>query len=92
MTLDTPQQPDTPPGAYYVSVQRDDGQWRPLAGPFTNDHAKALATVEPARNRAQDLDPRAVWYAFGTVRIDATAGVNLPAGILNKELGLGELL
>ena len=63
------QQPDSKPGAYYVSVIRGDGDWRPLLGPFINDHAKALALVDKARAKAEELDARAVWYSFGTVRV-----------------------
>ena len=77
------QQPDNKPGAYYVTVIREDGEWRPLVGPFLNDHAKALSMVEPARSKAQELDPRAWWYGFGTVRLDVSPEA-APQGILNR--------
>lgn len=75
--------PDTKPGAYYVSVVRG-SDWRPLVGPFINNHAAALDLVDAARDKAMSLDPRAVWYAFGTVRIDIEPGKAPPAGALNK--------
>lgn len=75
------QSPDTKPGAYYVSVMRGDGAWRPMVGPFIDNHAAALALVDKARAKAESLDPRAVWYSFGTVRVDSDAP---PAGILNQ--------
>lgn len=60
------QQPDIKPGNYYVSVRRDDGDFRLLVGPFPNDHASALAVVDRATKVATDLDPRAWWYSYGT--------------------------
>jgi hypothetical protein len=63
------QQPDTALGNYYVSMRRDDGQTRLLRGPFRNDHAGALAAVQAASAEAERLDPKAVWYSYGTVRM-----------------------
>lgn len=80
------QQPDTKPGNYYVSVARGAGDWRPLVGPFRNDHAGALAMVDKARAKAEQLDPKAVWYSFGTVRLDLD--VDGPVGILNQEFAV----
>ncbi len=74
------QQPDTKPGFYYVSVVRGANDWRPLRGPFVNDHAAALEAVMAAKYRALDLDPRGQWYSFGTVRSDTDLG----PGILDK--------
>jgi hypothetical protein len=74
------QVPDTKPGFYYVSVVRGESDYRLLRGPFVNDHAGALAAVDAARFRAYDLDPRAAWYAFGTMRSDDDMG----PGILDK--------
>jgi hypothetical protein len=76
------QQPDNKPGNYYVSVMRDGASWRPLLGPFENDHAAALGWVDAVRKKAEDLDPRACWYSFGTVRLEPDAAA--PAGMLNK--------
>ncbi len=72
--------PDSKPGFYYVSVVRGANDYRLLRGPFVNDHAGALAAVDAAGFRAYDLDPRAAWYAYGTVRMDSDAG----PGILDK--------
>lgn len=77
------QQPDSKPGAYYVSVRRGASDWRPLVGPFWDDHAAALALVDKAQAKATDLDPRACWYYFGTVRLDVDRDA-APAGILNS--------
>ena len=60
--------PDTAPGPYYISVMKDGGDWRMVSGPY-DKHADALALVDKARGICQDMDPRAHWYAFGTVRI-----------------------
>ena len=76
------QVPDNKPGNYYVSVMRDDGQYRLLLGPFVNDHKAALNLVNAVRRKAEDLDPRACWYAFGSCRLEPDAAA--PAGILNK--------
>lgn len=78
------QAPDTKPGAYYVSVRRGATEWRPLVGPFINDHAKALSLVDAAQAKATDLDPKACWYYFGTARIDIEPGKQPPPGILNS--------
>lgn len=79
------QTPDTKPGEYYVSVI--DGPRRALLlGPFTNDHAAALTMVDKVRTKAEELDPRAVWYAFGTSRMDA-GEVRIP-GRLNSYFGM----
>jgi hypothetical protein len=66
------QQPDSAAGNYYVSMRRDDGQTRLLRGPFRNDHAATLAAVSDASSQAERLDPKAVWYCYGTVRMAET--------------------
>lgn len=55
------------PGNYYVSVA-DGPKFNTLLGPFKT-HKKALAMVEPVRQKAEDLNPRAFFYAFGTVKM-----------------------
>lgn len=82
---DAPQQPDTKPGNYYVSVRRDNGDAVCLAGPFVDDHPAALAMVAAARRVACDIDPRAHWYSFGTLRTDHSYRRD---GILNDRLGI----
>lgn len=76
------QAPDTKPGAYYVTVV-DGARVGRLLGPFVNDHAGALAMVDAARRRAEELDPRACWYSFGTARADISGGVLPRPGVLN---------
>lgn len=73
------QTPDTRSGYYYVSVMRDDGAHRLLLGPYRDDHKSALRDVDVARAMAERIDPRAIWYAYGTCRTDDDRG----PGILN---------
>lgn len=77
------QEPDIQLGNYYVSVRRDDGMHGLLLGPFRNDHARALAAVPAARAKAEEVDPRAHWYAFGTCRLAADF---VTPGVLNHLL------
>jgi len=67
------QTPDTRPGFYYVSVIDGDRVAR-LRGPHIDDHAGALAQVEEARATLVELDPRAAFWAFGTIRVDSDLG------------------
>ena len=74
---------------FYVSVfdrEGNGGKGRHglLAGPFTT-HAEALRYVEPARRKAEEVNERAIWYAYGTLAMKD--GHNKP-GILNNLLGL----
>jgi hypothetical protein len=61
------QLPDTKPGPYFVSVA-DAGRVALLAGPY-DTHAEALAKVDHAQTLAEERDSRAVFYGFGTVRM-----------------------
>lgn len=74
------QMPDTAPGPYYVSVMKDGGAWRMVSGPYPL-HATALGLVDKARRICEEMDYRAVWYAFGTVRVEGTC---TDPGILQK--------
>jgi hypothetical protein len=69
---------EDPARKFYVSVV-DGERFNFLAGPF-DTHAEALAQVEPTRSRAEEVDPRACWYSFGTAR--APAGYTAP-GLLD---------
>ncbi len=62
------QEPDTKPGSYYVSV-RDNGCFGLLLGPFPNDHQAALDHVAQGRQLAEEVDPRAAFFSFGTCRM-----------------------
>ena len=66
---------------YYVSV-RDGSRWGLLLGPFT-EHDEALAWVDRVRAVADEMDPRAPWYAFGTT---AMASTYIKPGLLNDRL------
>lgn len=63
------QEPDTQPGAYYVTAV-DAGRVARLLGPFKGEHAHAVALlyVDTVRNKAEELEPRAAFWAFGTAR------------------------
>lgn len=70
--MDTPQQPDTRPGAYFVSGIHDAKGMVLLVGPFFNDHAGALALVNAAKAYICQHWPRYHFeVAFGTVRLPA---------------------
>lgn len=64
------QKPDTKKGFYYVSVRKDDGAARLLSGPYVDDHAAAIADVDKYQQMACAADPKAHWYAYGTMRSD----------------------
>lgn len=81
------QQPDSKPGMYYVTVI-DGARVGRLLGPFENDHAGALAMVDKVRDKAQELDPRAAFYAFGTCRVPGDESALIRAGLLNKYFGM----
>lgn len=81
--MNTQQQPDSKPGMYFVTAVKG-SQWIPLVGPFENDHAAALAMVEPARKKAEEIDAKAVWYAYGTMRADADTPQAKLVGRLNS--------
>lgn len=67
---------------YYVTLKRDTRTaW--LLGPFAK-HEAALAVVKPAYDKACELDPRAVFDAYGTSSI--TSEKSLPPGRLNAYL------
>ena len=73
---------DTRPGNYYVAAQ-EAGKTYLMAGPYTNDHAAALAAVWAAKEAACNRDGRACFMAWGTVRVE---GYSKP-GTLNAEVG-----
>ena len=78
------QTPDTKPGNYYVTAL-DAKRHAVLASPFRDDHQAALDMVDAAKKIAQEVDPKAVFYSFGTARTDYQ--YDLP-GVLNGRLGL----
>ncbi len=64
---------DSAGSAYYVTIQ-DAGRSAFVAGPYAS-HGEAEADLELVRNLGEALDPRAVWYAWGTARADAGTDV-----------------
>jgi hypothetical protein len=79
------QEPDNKDGNYYVSVI-DGTRYGFLLGPFYNNHQAALDMVDRARVKAQEVDPRAHFYSFGTLRVDKEVYNKL--GVLNKFFGM----
>lgn len=75
------QAPDPRPGAYYVSAANDSGGLWLMRGPF-EAHDAALDAVAPTKTKAEELDPRAFWMAWGTVRWKDDAG-DPPTGKMN---------
>lgn len=84
MTTTSQQQPDSRPGNYYVTA-KDAGKTWPMAGPFVNNHEAALAAVRAVREAACDIDGRACFMSWGTVRVEAA--YNKP-GPLNAAAGI----
>jgi hypothetical protein len=70
------------PRKFYVSAI-DGPRYTFLAGPF-NTHQEALDLVDSARTKANEVDPRAWFYAYGTAQ--APEGYEKP-GVLNDLLG-----
>jgi len=62
-----PPEADTAPGPYYVSAL-DAGRYVLASGPYAS-HRAALDRVALVRAIAERHDSRAVFYAFGTVRM-----------------------
>lgn len=79
------QEPDNKEGNYYVSC-RDGSRTGFLLGPFYNNHQAALDMVDRVRVKAQEVDPRAHFYSFGTLRVDKDVYNKL--GVLNKFFGM----
>ena len=75
------QEPDPRPGSYYVSCI-DGPRHAFLLGPYDN-HQDALDMVDEGRRIAQELDPAAHWYSYGTARVADYR----KAGILNEHIG-----
>lgn len=72
---------DPRPGFYYVTVRRPKAgggfEFRPLRGPFENDHAAAIRALPAARKEATDMDPKAQWYTFGIARCTESQGLGI---------------
>ena len=77
----------TQPGEYYVSV-RDGKRAALLLGPFTDDHQAALDMVDAVRAKSAEIDPRAVFYSYGTCRVWGVDRVPIRPGSLNRYFGL----
>ena len=73
---------------FYADIKRGE-KVGILAGPFPNEPA-ARAWLPQARNMAMDIDPRAAFDLFGTVRLERPDGAVLPKGVLNARLEVPE--
>jgi hypothetical protein len=67
---------------FYASVVSG-SRYLLAAGPYKT-HPEALAAVDPVRRAAEQVDPRAAFYAFGTLK----NGHGNRDGILNEQIGL----
>ncbi len=63
---------DQRPGFYYVTAL-DGGRSARIAGPYKS-HGAALDKVGPVKTLAEDVDPRAIWWAWGTMRSETDLG------------------
>lgn len=67
-------QVDHRPGYYYVTAV-DAGRYWLLSGPYIDDHGAALADVNVVREIAQESNPRAWFYSYGTARLEEPNGL-----------------
>lgn len=67
---------------FYTTVVREGAARKVgyLLGPF-DDESTARAAIPAARRLAEQVDPRTVFDAFGTCRLELSAGP-LPRGVL----------
>lgn len=70
---------DDRPGDYFVSAV-DAGKLSLVAGPYAS-HQQALDHVDSVRSIAEECDPRACFYFFGTARLEPGSG---RIGVLNR--------
>lgn len=75
-----------PATGFYVTV-RHGARSGALLGPY-GSHDEALANVDRAREYAEQVNDRAVWYAYGTAKVTAKPGRTLPVGTFNDTIGL----
>lgn len=71
---------------FYVTV-RNGGRSGALLGPY-GTHDEALANVDRAREYAEQVNDRAIWYAYGTAKVTMEPGKELRPGIFNDRIGL----
>lgn len=81
--------PNPAPGAYYVTVRKDDGKVSYALGPFAG-HQEALDRVKDVSAFVRDRYSEAAWWAFGTtsVSLPSVDTARLPKGVLNESLGV----
>lgn len=66
------QEADPRAGFYYVTAI-DNNRSARIAGPYRT-HEAALDAVDRVKNLAYDVDPRAHWWAWGTMRSETDLG------------------
>lgn len=68
------------PAGFYATVVRG-AKVGYLLGPFDSEPA-ARAVIPDARRLAEAIDPRTVFDAFGTARVELAGDAALPRGVL----------
>ena len=63
---------DKRPGFYYVTAI-DAGRSARASGPYKT-HAEALDDVRRVKETIEEMDPRAIWWAWGTMRSEKNLG------------------
>lgn len=63
---------DKRPGFYYVTAI-DAGRSARASGPYKT-HAEALDDVRRVKETIEEMDPRAIWWAWGTMRSERNLG------------------
>lgn len=77
------------PTGFYVSVRRDSfrgPEYRLLAGPFRTQE-EAQEQVNRVSRKAQDYDPNAAWYSFGTTKVVADELPHPNVSLLDIDFG-----
>jgi hypothetical protein len=77
--------PDSRPGFYYVTCRNSAGDYAFIRGPWVDDHAGALAAKRAVQTEGERVDPRAVFYAWGTARSETDLGPGVLGGPLSPE-------
>lgn len=70
---------DTRPGCYYVSALDGPRSWL-IAGPWPT-HREALDAVKAVKSKAERLDDRSQWMAWGTARTEIEDIRPTPLGV-----------
>jgi hypothetical protein len=64
---------DQRPGDYFVTCRREDGKQVLVSGPYASHRIARMMQSKTSRI-AGELDPKAIWYAWGTGRMESNSG------------------